>query len=40
MPERYGMSLFGGAIGGAINAPFIDYKPLKDYQNMSYNSAI
>ena len=40
IPERYGMSLFGGAIGGAINAPFIDYKPLKDYQNMSYNSAI
>lgn len=40
IPERYGMSLFGGAIGGAINAPFIDYKPLKDYQNMSYNSAL
>ena len=40
MTERYGMSFFGGIIGGAINAPSIDYKLNEKYINMTPEAAM
>lgn len=40
MVDRYGMSFFGGLIGGGINAPFVSYKAIKSGTNMTYNQAV
>lgn len=40
MGDRYGMSFFGGLIGGGINAPFVSYKAIKSGENMTYNQAM
>jgi len=40
MADRYGMSFFGGLIGGGINAPFVSYKAIKSGENMTYNQAV
>lgn len=40
MTERYGMSFFGGIIGGVINAPSIDYKLNEKYINMTPEAAM
>ena len=40
MFDRYAMSLVGGFVGGGINAPFMNYKPLKNLNNMDSNQAM
>lgn len=40
MFDRYAMSLVGGFVGGGINAPFMNYKPLKNLSNMDSSQAM
>lgn len=37
---RYGMSLFGGIIGGGINGAATDFTQIKDYSKMNQNQAM
>ncbi len=38
--KRYGMSFFGGLVGGGINSAAYDYRQFKDIANMSSESAM
>ena len=38
--KRYGMSFFGGLIGGGINSAAVDYKQFKDIANMTSEQAM
>lgn len=40
MFDRYAMSLVGGFVGGGINAPFMNYKPLKNLNNIDRSQAM